>query len=444
VTEPVRIAMRLLLSGDLPELTRRIRVRLLGNARIPAPALEVAQARPGKRRPASGPVKALMFAHNLNREGAPISQFEMTRGLIERGVLAPEVVAFTDGPLRQAYCELGVAVTVLPPYLERIATWGRLERVVDELVAFIRLRRPDVVYANTLLMFVPVLAACRAGVPSLLNCRESEPWETYFGFLGRRVAQEALKSLTLPEQVIFVSEASRQVWSRFDVNGRFSVIRNGIPPPRVDSARQGWSSTDRRACARKALAVPEGDVLFVCVGTLCERKGQLDLIEAFSIVPDTAAAQMLLWLVGDEEPQYGARLRARLAALSPGRQARIRLLEATPDIATHYAAADVLVHCARVESYPRVILEAMAYGLPIVATPVFGVVEQVREGHNAYFFPPGDHRTLADRMELLSTDRLLRERLGRGSLSRLAELDSFQMMLDGYAAAFERTRSSSE
>jgi glycosyltransferase involved in cell wall biosynthesis len=432
------MALRLMARGDFPEFSRRVRVRLLGNARVPAPTLESAPVRRVGSRKADGPVKALMFAHNLNREGAPISQFEMTKALFQRGALTPDVVAFSDGPLRRAYEDLGIEVTILPSYLDRIATLRRLERVIDELAALVRSRDPEVVYSNTLLMFAPVLAAHKAGVPSVLNPRESEPWETYFGFLSQRVAQEALKSLALPEQVVFVSEASRVVWSRFDVDDRFVVIRNSIPVSGGVLAPPGACRAETRSLGRGALAACPSDVLFLCVGTLCERKGQLDLIEAFSLLPEDAAARMRLCLVGDQDPRYADRLHARIARLPPGRQVRIRVLDATPDIALYYAAADVLVHCARVESYPRVILEAMAHALPILSTPVFGIAEQVSEGQNALFYRPGDCCKLAEWMELLSKDRELRATLAEGSLSRLATLGSFDQMVEAYQAVFFR------
>jgi glycosyltransferase involved in cell wall biosynthesis len=76
----------------------------------------------------------------------------------------------------------------------------------------------------------------------------------------------------------------------------------------------------------------------------------------------------------------------------------------------------------------------MAFGLPILATPVFGVLEQVIEGENAFLYPPGDSRLLAGLIERLVVDDLLRVRMGKSSLKRISQLITFDEMI----AAYER------
>ena len=84
-----------------------------------------------------------------------------------------------------------------------------------------------------------------------------------------------------------------------------------------------------------------------------------------------------------------------VAALGETWREKIRIIPETPHVWPDHAAADLFVFTSRIESYPRVILEAMAFGLPIIATPVNGVVEQVRAGVNAEFYEPGDAASLA-------------------------------------------------
>src|SRR5262249_31018676 len=127
------------------------------------------------------PIRTLMFTPNLNREGAPYSQFELARALRDHGVIEPEVVSFRDGPLRDLYRGIGIPVHVGAPIFTEIQTLRRYQLVVARLGRFIRRRNADLVYANTLLNFPAIDAAERARVPSLWNPRESEPWETYFG-----------------------------------------------------------------------------------------------------------------------------------------------------------------------------------------------------------------------------------------------------------------------
>jgi glycosyltransferase involved in cell wall biosynthesis len=102
----------------------------------------------------------------------------------------------------------------------------------------------------------------------------------------------------------------------------------------------------------------------------------------------------------------------------------------------YYRAADLFVCTSQLESYPRVILEAMAYGLPIVTTPVFGIREQVREGVNALFYEAGDSGALADRLRNVLQDEALRVRLASKSASVLALGTDFDEMVGSYADIF--------
>jgi glycosyltransferase involved in cell wall biosynthesis len=117
-------------------------------------------------------------------------------------------------------------------------------------------------------------------------------------------------------------------------------------------------------------------------------------------------------------------------------QARIEVIAETAEVAPYYAAADLFVCTSRVESYPRVILEAMAAGLPIITTPVHGITEQVREEINALFYQPGDAAQLAAQVARVVTAPDLRQRLADNSRSVLATLKDFDGMSAAYAEVF--------
>ena len=88
------------------------------------------------------------------------------------------------------------------------------------------------------------------------------------------------------------------------------------------------------------------------------------------------------------------------------------------------------------ESYPRVILEAMAHGLPIITTPVFGVREQVRENVNGVFYPPGDVKALSTAISHFVADDALRRRLAANALPVLDSLIDFDAMVTQYGRIF--------
>ena len=114
----------------------------------------------------------------------------------------------------------------------------------------------------------------------------------------------------------------------------------------------------------------------------------------------------------------------------------------TGEVAPYYRAADIALCTSRIESYPRVILEAMACGLPVIATPVFGISEQVRENVNGIFYKPGDAGALAAALAELVENDARRLQFGAQSAAVLASLTGFEEMLDGYGRVFREARCS--
>lgn len=375
-------------------------------------------------------MKVVVFSHNLCYEGASISLKELVLGLTHRGDITPTIVSFEDGPLRADYESNGIAVQVLPDILHKVSTPNRLSGEVERLALHIQESGAGLVFVNTLLNFPAILAAERAGVPSVWNPRESEPWDSYFGFLPDPVAQRAIAAIGLPRKVVFVAHATRKVWNTFDVDGRFEVIHNGIDLDRFPLR----NDVVERARCRTTLGLETGSIAILCVGTLCDRKGQMDLIEAFAVLPEAISNRVQILLVGDDRGNYAEAIKDRCRSLSDNSLGGIRIIPPTESIASFYAAADVFVLSSKVESFPRVVLEAMAFGLPIITTPVFGVLEQVVEGENALFYPPCDSRLLAEKIEHLVSDDALRLRMAESSLQRISQMTTFDEMVAAYAS----------
>lgn len=377
------------------------------------------------------PVRLLVFSHNLNREGASISLMELVCGLKLGGAVVPEVVAFQDGPVRAEYESHGIVVHILGEILHKISTPDRLNLQVDRIASLIRDSAPDVVFVNTLLNFPAVLAADCVGVPSIWNPRESEPWEQCFRFLPDAVAQRAIAAIALPARVVFVAEATRAVWRDFDLFGNFTVIHNALNLRRFATDMQ----VDRLAL-RRSLGWGDDEIVFLNVGTLCERKGQMDAIGAIGSLPESLAGRIRLVFAGSADSVYARRLKRAATDVSSRNGVRIDFAKATPKIGEYYRAADAFMLCARMESYPRVILEAMAFGLPVIATPVFGVKEQLDSGE-ACFYEPGDITSLAAHMRACIADREYRWELGRKSRKKFEQLESYDEMTSRYREVIE-------
>jgi glycosyltransferase involved in cell wall biosynthesis len=157
-----------------------------------------------------------------------------------------------------------------------------------------------------------------------------------------------------------------------------------------------------------------GQVAVLCVGNWLERKGILQLLEAFSALPRGLA---VLHLVGDDEadPRYARRVRARLnrpdlrdRVVAHGPVSRQR-------IAAFYRDADVFILASTKEPYGTSYGEAMAYGLPVVGWRAGNLPYLAGHRHEALIVEPGDTQGLGRALEEIARDEELRLRLGEAA-----------------------------
>jgi len=391
------------------------------------------QARASDLRRPEQPIRALMVAFNLNLEGAPYSQYELTVGLKLLGVIHPVVYCPEDGPLRELYEKAGIEVIVRTHPLRGVFGIGNYDTAINQFSELIQEFEIQIVYGNTLQTFYAIDAANRIGLPSIWNPRESEPWQTYFAHFGSDIAVRALECFAYPYRVIFVADSTRQGCEQLNSANNFATIHNGLEPQRAEKERLAYPRTASRA----QLAVLDDEVVVLLLGTVCERKGQLDLIRAIQALSASSSIQRLrFFIVGDRKSAYSIQLHRELDCLPEAVRARVTVVEETKEKGLYLSAADIFICSSRVESYPRVILEAMYYQLAIVTTPVFGISEQLKDKINALFYSPADIKRLAEHIERLALDNDLRDKLSVNAGLRLQRLTSFEEMLEQYADHF--------
>ncbi|MDQ6525670.1 glycosyltransferase family 4 protein [Nocardioides sp. LHD-245] len=137
-----------------------------------------------------------------------------------------------------------------------------------------------------------------------------------------------------------------------------------------------------------------------------------DLVRAVARVPDLS-----LHLIGDG-PE---RTRVEAAVARTGSTGRVRLLGFRPDPAPHLRSADLLVLPSAAEACPMAVLQAMASGLPVVATRVGGIPEIVRDGVDGLLVDAGADDQLVAALRTLSADAGLRARMGAAARRRVRE-----------------------
>ena len=185
---------------------------------------------------------------------------------------------------------------------------------------------------------------------------------------------------------------------------RIAVIPNGVD---VEAFRA--VPPDRRA---------RDGVTALFVGRLYPRqKGLEPLVEAFASVPSSVGLR--LRLVGED---WGGADLVRDRASAGGVAERVTIVGPLPraDLLQEYARADLLVLPSRFEPFGIVLLEAMAAGLPVVASRTGGIPEVVAEGGTGLLVEPGDPAALAEALTRLAEDGTLRARMGARGRERAA------------------------
>jgi len=184
------------------------------------------------------------------------------------------------------------------------------------------------------------------------------------------------------------------------------VIHNGIDTDYLAIARRGK--------IRRELGVPADVKVFVCVANLREAKGHDTLLKAASRLDEVNAA-WCLWFVGDGP------LRSKLEEQAErlGIQRQVYFLGRRNDVGDILADADIFVLASRWEGLPGAVMEAMAAGLPVVATRVGGLPEVVVDGETGILVTPEDSRALADAMKTLAVSSSLAREFGVAGRRRL-------------------------
>jgi len=189
------------------------------------------------------------------------------------------------------------------------------------------------------------------------------------------------------DAMIAVSESVRRhVADNIGVDEqRIDVIPNGVDA----SAFTGVDRSD----ARRALLLDATRPVVGLIGRITEQKGQEDFVEAALAIAVDRPEPLFVMVGFAEDAELQQRLRQKIAVF--GLSDRIRFLGNRDDMASVYAALDLVVAPSRWEGFGMMLIEAMAAGRPIVATRVGAIPEIVRDGRTGVLVEPRDAQALA-------------------------------------------------
>jgi glycosyltransferase involved in cell wall biosynthesis len=303
--------------------------------------------------------------------------------------------------------------------------------VEDAARVFRAARDADVVHVQTALLPAPPLAralalceAARAGGAGVLchahtGLVNDGPVET---FAPSRSERLLLARFGFVDAMITVSDAGARGLRPYVGGAMVEIVDNA-----VDVA-----SFDR--------ATPERDpVVVLFVGTLAERKGLLDLLAALRLVRDRTSAPWRLEVVGaGNEAGDREADRVRAAYREAGFEEALVGPKWNGDLRTHLRGAGVYCLPSHLEGQPIGILEAMASGLPVVATRIGGIPDQVRHGAEGLLVDRGDAGGLADALVRLIESPELRAAMGGAARLRAEERFDLGRFRDRIGAVYTR------
>lgn len=260
---------------------------------------------------------------------------------------------------------------------------------------------------------------------------------------------EKFKEKCLPRRKVRLWQILDIITSRFLVTRFHAVsesVKDGavrrlfVPGRKIAVVGRGRSeqalgepSEERKAEARRVLGLGEDEIVLSNVGRCDYQKGQRYLLEAMKTLGPNGGRLHLL--IAGKDGTASRELDA--LAAEPGFDKRVTFLGHRRDVQTILAASDVFVFPSLYEGMPGALIEAMALGLPIIASDIGPVREVVEEGKNALLFPIKSSGALGDAIERLAINPAMRESFGKRSREIFLERFRLPSSADGMVRLYQ-------
>ncbi|MBA4300746.1 MAG: glycosyltransferase family 1 protein [Cyclobacterium sp.] len=337
---------------------------------------------------------------------------------------SPVVILTNEGPIQQMLAQLEI-----PFYVQNLGILrrkyvnpsGLLNRLSKNLKAYRFLSelhqqyRFELVYSNTLAVIVGAYWAKRRQIPHIWHIHEILPDPRP---LVKMLAGMLDQSTAMP---IAVSRAVADHWQPFLKKSQIQVIHNGIPYAEF--------LADFRS-AKIQVGFPAGKIIVGMIGRINPGKGQLFFLELADQLAQKYS-EIHFILVGDPFPGYESILEELEKAIKSKKlEARVSYIGFRQDIPMVMAGFDIFVLPSILpDSFPTVILEAMAAGKPVVATRSGGASEMVKDGETGFLIPISSVEKGVEALEMLIQDTDLRQKMGKEGRRRVLEefsLEAFE------------------
>jgi len=279
------------------------------------------------------------------------------------------------------------------PFEKSITSPGNF-LVAFRLAKILKREKYDLILVHTsLAAFFVRLAVMLAGKgkTKVVNTVHGYLFDENTGALKRKLLLTAEKiTAKCTDRVIVMNRQDMEIAKKYRLSGGDVVFISGMG---VDMTPYSPASPQAKVEARRQLQIPDDAFVMVFAAEFSGRKNQSMLISAMKLLPENT----VLLLPGRGELLESCKTQAEDLGN------RVRLPGFVTDMSKYYMAADICVSSSRSEGLPFNLMEAMACGLPIVATEVKGHEDLVTDGENGYLFPYGDKAAFADAVKKIMT-----------------------------------------
>ncbi|MBC8143712.1 MAG: glycosyltransferase family 4 protein [Armatimonadetes bacterium] len=277
------------------------------------------------------------------------------------------------------------------------------------------------------LRFAPLFASASvaSGLPLVVSLHNLVPPD--MNGLQKAAAGAALSRAT---RIIAVSDAVAKSAATVAPASRIETIPNGI-----ETARFAIADAAKREQVRESLGVVGDAPVIVCLSRLSPEKDVTNLLEAFALVlPDFPDARLFIAGDGKLRPT----LQWHIELLGIGDSAHLLGSLHREAVADLLHASDIFALSSREEGLSLAVLEAMAAGLPVVATRVGGLPEAVAENVTGYLAPPQNPQAFAAQLTRLLGDTEARTRMGDAGRAHVRERFTQERMIAQTFGVYER------
>jgi glycosyltransferase involved in cell wall biosynthesis len=286
-------------------------------------------------------------------------------------------------------------------------------RMFSAIYKVFREIRPEVVHSHLSVLRYTLPARLLQRIPVAIHTVHNTA-EYEVDRVGQTIHKIAFRCNVFP--VAISQEVARSIKRVYGLDPK-AVIPNGIP---VDDY---VTCPDTRRLWRKREGFEQDWVLFAFVGRLDPQKNPMMLLRAFAAISNPKSH---LILIGDGALLPQLRREARVAGI----EERVHFLGGRNDVRECLAAADVFVLSSNWEGNPLSVMEAMASGLPVIATAVGGVPELI--GQDGILVEPGNISRFAENMKELLQDPERRVVLGNAGSRRALDQFRVEHMVQAY------------